>query len=66
MLDYKVNGKAAELRSKEGELIEFINYDDVFSMFIVDKYNNTATMTINREEMKQVYSAIGSFLQEEK
>ena len=64
MLDYKLNGKAAELRSNEGELIEFINYDDIFSMFIVDKYNNTATMTINREEMKQVYSAIGSFLQE--
>ena len=66
MLDYKVNGKAAELRSKEGELIEFINYDDIFSMFIVDKYNNTATMTINKEEMKQVYSAIGSFLKERK
>ena len=64
MLEYKLNGKAAELRSKDNELIEFINYDDIFSMFIVDKYNNTATMTINREEMEQVYSAIGNILQE--
>ena len=31
-------------------------------MFIVDKAGNAATMTITKEEMKQVYDVIGGLL----
>lgn len=64
MLKERLDGRAVELRSDEGELVEVIKYEPVFSMFIVDKQNNTATMTINREEMQQIYDAIGLLLKE--
>ena len=62
MLDYKFEDNTSKFCSKDNELIEIINYDSVFSMFIVDKANNAATITLNREELEQIYTVIGGFL----
>lgn len=62
MLDYEFVDNTGKFRSEDNELIGIINYDTVFSMFIVDKENNTATVTLNKQELEQIYSVIGEFL----
>ena len=65
MLEYIKEDNTDKFKTSDDEMIGIVDYDNIaYSIFVVGKDNNTATVTVTKTELKQIYDKMGELLNE--
>lgn len=63
MLEHIKEDNADKFKTSDDEMIGIVNFDNIaYSIFVVGKDNNSATVTVTKSELKQIYDEIGELL----
>lgn len=63
MLEHIKEDNTDKFKTSDDEMIGIVDFDNIaYSIFVVGKDNNSATVTVTKSELKQIYDKMGELL----